>query len=142
MCTHTHTHTHTHTLPISSAPLSLWPDYVWAKLLQSCPTLHNPTDCSLPGSSVHGILQARILKWVVMSSFRGSSWPKDQIGVSMALRWQAGFLPLVPPGKPLRWYHSPLFFFLQSHWLLFLTLPEGVLSQKSTWIMLLFHVGL
>ena len=35
-----------------------------AKLLQSCPTLINPMDCSLPGSSVSGILQARILKWV------------------------------------------------------------------------------
>ena len=33
------------------------------KLLQSCPTLCNPMDCSLPGSSVHGILQARILEW-------------------------------------------------------------------------------
>ena len=37
---------------------------VHAKLLQSCPTLCNPMDCSLPGSSVHGILQARILEWV------------------------------------------------------------------------------
>ena len=37
-----------------------------AKLLQSCPTLCNPTDCSLPGSSVHGISQARILEWVAM----------------------------------------------------------------------------
>ena len=35
-----------------------------AKLLQSCPTLCNPMDCSLPGSSVPGILQARILEWV------------------------------------------------------------------------------
>ena len=34
-----------------------------AKLLQSCPTLHDPMDCSPPGSSVHGILQARVLEW-------------------------------------------------------------------------------
>ena len=34
-----------------------------AKLLQSCPTLCDPVDCSLPGSSVHGILQAKILEW-------------------------------------------------------------------------------
>ena len=40
---------------------------------QSCPTLRNPMDCSLPGSSVHGILQARKLKWVVIPFFRGSS---------------------------------------------------------------------
>ena len=38
-----------------------------AQLLKSCPTLCNPMDCSLSGSSVHGILQARILKWVVAS---------------------------------------------------------------------------
>ena len=42
-----------------------------AKLLQSCPTLCNPMDCSLPGSSVHGILQAKILEWVAMISSRG-----------------------------------------------------------------------
>ena len=40
--------------------------YVCAKLLQSCLTLCDPMDCSLPGSSVHGILQARILKWVAV----------------------------------------------------------------------------
>ena len=40
--------------------------------LQSCLTLWNPMDCSLPGSSVQGILQARILKWVAMLSFTGS----------------------------------------------------------------------
>ena len=37
-----------------------------AKLLQLCPTLYDPMDCSLPGSSVHGILQRRILQWVAM----------------------------------------------------------------------------
>ena len=42
------------------------------------PTLCDPTDCSPPGSSVHGILQARILEWVVISFSRGSSQPRDQ----------------------------------------------------------------
>ena len=46
--------------------------------IQSCPTLRNPTDCSPPGSSVHGIFQAKILKWVAISSSRWSSPPKDQ----------------------------------------------------------------
>ena len=46
-------------------------------LSQSCLTLFNPIDCSLPGSSVHGILQARILEWVATSFFRGSSKPRD-----------------------------------------------------------------
>ena len=44
---------------------------------QSCPTLCNPVDCNPPGSSVHGIFQARILEWVVSSFSTGSSWPKD-----------------------------------------------------------------
>ena len=49
---------------------------------QLCPTLCNPMDCSLPGSSVHGILQARILEWVAISFSRGSSKPRDQTQVS------------------------------------------------------------
>ena len=49
-----------------------------AQLLQSCPTLCSPMGCSLPGSSVHGILQARILEWVAMPFSRGSSQPRDQ----------------------------------------------------------------
>ena len=43
-----------------------------AKSLQSCPTLCTPLDCSLPSSSVYGILQERILEWVAMASSRGS----------------------------------------------------------------------
>jgi len=49
------------------------PVCVPAKLLQSCPMLCDPMDCSPPGSSVHGILQARTLEWVAMPSSRGSS---------------------------------------------------------------------
>ena len=45
---------------------------------QSCPTLCDPMDCSPPGSSVHGILQARILEWVATSFSRGSSRPRDE----------------------------------------------------------------
>ena len=45
---------------------------------QSCPTLHDPVDCSLPGSSVHGILQGRILQWVATSSSRGSFQPRNR----------------------------------------------------------------
>ena len=49
---------------------------------QTCPTLCNPMDCSLPGSSVQGVLQARILEWVAIPSSRGSSQPRDQTHVS------------------------------------------------------------
>ena len=51
-------------------------------VFQPCPTLCNTTDCSLPGSFVHGILQARILEWVTMPSSRGSSPPRDRTQVS------------------------------------------------------------
>ena len=76
-----------------------------AKSLQSCLTLCDPTDYSPPCSSVHGILQARILEWVTMPSARGSFQPRDQTHISnlrllSLLHWQAGSLPLVPPGKP------------------------------------------
>ena len=49
---------------------------------QSCLILCNPTDYSLPSSSVHGISQARTLEWVAISSSRGSSQPKDQTHIS------------------------------------------------------------
>ena len=49
---------------------------------QSCLTLCNPMDCSLPGSSVHGISQARISEWVAISYSRGSSRPRDRTCVS------------------------------------------------------------
>ena len=45
-------------------------------------TLCDPMDCSLPGSSIHGILQARRLEWVAISFSRGSSWPRDRTWVS------------------------------------------------------------
>ena len=48
-----------------------------AKSLQSCPILCDPMECSPPGFSVHGIVQARILEWVAMPSSRGSSRPRD-----------------------------------------------------------------
>ena len=51
-----------------------------AKSLQSCLTLCDPMDCSPPGSSVHVILQARILAWVAMPSSRGSSYPGIEPG--------------------------------------------------------------
>ena len=52
------------------------------EVAQSCLTLCDPVDCSLPGSSVDGILQARILEWVAISFSRGSSRPRDRTQVS------------------------------------------------------------
>ena len=53
-----------------------------SEVAQSCPTLSNPKDCSLPGSSLHGILQARVLEWIAISFSRGSSRPRDRTLVS------------------------------------------------------------
>ena len=53
-----------------------------AKSLQSCPTLCDPMDCNTSGSSVLGILQARVVEWVAIPSSRGSSWPSDQTRIS------------------------------------------------------------
>ena len=73
---------------------------------QSCPTLCDPINCSPPGSSVHGIFQARILKWVVISFSRGFSWSRDQTCVSYiscisrwviyyCASWEVPILPLI-----------------------------------------------
>ena len=67
---------------------------------QSCLTLWSPMDCSLTGSSSHGIFQARILELVAISYSRGSSRPRDWTHVSCLLHWHADSLPLAPPRKP------------------------------------------
>ena len=59
-------------------------------IAQSCPTLCDFMDCSLPASSVHGLLQARMLEWFVISFSRGSFQPRDQTHVSCSFcigRW-------------------------------------------------------
>ena len=88
--------------PLSSVLASyflLWSMCVYAQLFQSCPTLWDPMDHSPPGSSVHGILQARILERVAVPSSRGSSQPRVRTQVSPAL--QADSLPAEPQGKPI-----------------------------------------
>ena len=68
-----------------------------AQSLQSCLTLCDPMDCSLPGSSVHGILQARTLEWVAIPFSRASSQPRDRICVFCVT---GGFFTAEPLGKP------------------------------------------
>ena len=60
----------------------LCPESVKVLVAQLCPTLCDPLDYSLPGSSVHGISQVRILEWVAISFSRESSWPRDRTHVS------------------------------------------------------------
>ena len=70
-----------------------------AKSLQSCLTLCHPMDCNLPGSSVHGILQARILEWVAYPP--PTDLPDPGIEpLSPVSALQANSLPTEPSGKP------------------------------------------
>ena len=68
--------THTHTL----IQTFYWLNQVtqWSEITKPCLTLCDLMDCSLPDSSVHGILQARVLEWVATPSSRGSSQPRDR----------------------------------------------------------------
>ena len=80
--------------------MNLLATWVHAQSLQSCPTLCDPTDYSPPGSSVHGILQARILEWVSMPSSRGSYPPSDQTRDSCSSFAVNEFFTTKPLGKP------------------------------------------
>ena len=68
------------------------------KVAWSCSTLCNSMDCSLPGFSVHGILQARILEWVAIPFSRGSSQPRDQTQVSHTV---GGFFTVWATGEAI-----------------------------------------
>ena len=72
---------------------------VGAKSLQLCQTLCNPIDCSPPGSSVHGILLARILEWVVMPLLGDLPDPGTEL-MTLKSPALAVHLPIAPPGNP------------------------------------------
>ena len=65
-----------------------------------CLTLCDPMGCSLPGSSVHGVLQARIPEWVAMPSSRESSWPRDWTRISCGSWITGSFCITELPGLP------------------------------------------
>ena len=87
-------HWQVNSLPL--APPGKRSEVKWSEVAQSCPTLCGPMDCSLRGSSVRGIFQARILEWVAISFSKWSSRPRDWTQVSWL---QADALPSKPPGK-------------------------------------------
>ena len=92
-----------------------------AQSLPLCLTLCDPMDCSLPGSSVHGILQARILEWVATPSSRESPWPRDETHVSYVSCIAGRLFTTEPPGKPNKEYSYML---SQDRWI----------SWKPCWI--------
>ena len=85
-----------------------------SEVAQLCPTLCDPMDCRLQGSSVHGIFQARVLQWVAISFSRRSSWPRDRTQVSRIAGRR--FNPLSHQGNPRipEWVAYP--FFRGSSW--------------------------
>ena len=108
-----------------------------AKSLQSCPTLCDPMDCSPPGSSVHGILQARILERVVIPSSRGSSRPRDRTCVSCSSCIAGGFFTAEPPGKP---NNNIIYLLLQLPVLPYILRAESDTSLCFEVIQLLLHL--
>ena len=67
---------------VKSGRYMKWSEVKWSEVAQSCPTLCDHMDCSLPGSSVLGIFQAIVLEWIAISYSRGSSRPRDRTWVS------------------------------------------------------------
>ena len=88
-------------VPMSQRQLSTNHMRCCGSVAKLCLTLLQPHHYSPPGSSFHGVSQARILEWVSISFSRGSSQPRDQTHISLCLLyWQMGSLPLVPLGCP------------------------------------------
>ena len=83
---------------------TIYPPGLLLQCAQSCPTLCNPMDCSTPGSSVHGISQARILEQVAISSTKGSSQPRNLTLVSVSPVLPGRFFNTAPPEKLCFYY--------------------------------------
>ena len=96
-----------HSIPSPSIYVCLFPlsgSFIDSILQSHCAWLFcDLMHCSLPGSSAHGIAQARILKWVAIFFSRGSSWPKDRNCPSFLT---GRFFTAEPPGKSTMGYYS------------------------------------
>ena len=103
---------------------------------KSCVTLCNPMDCSLPGSSVHGISETRILEWVSISFSRGSSWPRDWTHISCIGRW------ILYHWATREALNFGLFLTRYSHVLAFLRCSHHRHHQERIWWSLKKEVGL
>ena len=102
-------------------------------VISDSPTLGDSMDCSLAGSSVPGILQPRIQKWVVISFYRGSPRPQDQTQVS----WTAGgFFTTDPPGKPNTLTNKCIFWvkMFRNHTLTINIYTKHTCAQMCVWL--------
>ena len=103
--------------------------YVTIACMLSCVQLCNPTDCSLPGSSVHRIFQARILQRVTISFSRGSSQPRDWTWVSCSSCIAGRFFTTEPPEKSMSLWNSLHFLELLKEY----RFQKELNSIKYTW---------
>ena len=99
-----HTNTHGYQFSFSCTVIPNWGELrkyaCMCSVTWVMSNLFDPMDCSRPGSSIHGLLQARILEWIVIPSSRISSRPRDRTPYFLhLLHWQVGSLPPAPPGK-------------------------------------------
>ena len=109
--------------------------FQWSLFL--CLTLGDSMDCSPPGSSIHGIFQARVLEWVAISFSRGSSQPRDQTWVSHIVGrhftiWATREVPGKRQGKLNMWSNPPFSSRLLQNDIWFCTGAEGPFSSLST----------
>ena len=87
---------------ISFSSDKVWSEWSeWSEVAQSCPTLCDPMGCSLPGSSIHGILQARVLEWVAIAFSYGES--SINVYKLPCAKWIAGEKLLYSAGSPAWW---------------------------------------
>ena len=87
--------------PLKTGVLGSWIRIILTfSVAQSCLNLWDPMDCSLPHSSVPRIIQAIILEWIAMFSFRGSSQPRDWTCFLCLLHWQVDSLSMRHLGSP------------------------------------------
>ena len=93
---------------LSSSPACMCTCMPVCSVAKLCLTLCDPVDCSPPGSSVHGILQARILEWVAISFSRN-------LPNFCLLHWQAGSLPLSHQGSPYPYVHKYIHIYTHRH---------------------------
>ena len=87
-------------------------------------------NCSPPGSSIHGILQARILEWVAISFSKGSSWPRDWTNVSWISCTGRQIFYFCAPGKPRTVVYHPQNNFLVLYSELFITMWHVTISMR------------
>ena len=130
----TYTHTHTHTHPILFQRYNAT-SMCACSVAKSCLTLWESVGCSLQGSSVHGILQARVLEWVAISTSKGSSHPGIEQESPASPNWQVHSLPLSHQGSPIM-QHTILFIIADFFSWLQILQTEILVFSFLSWILL------